>query len=197
MEATLELEAYGVRLETLAERHLPGIAAVGDDPDLWEFTFKPNPFGTPQAARSWFDAARSAPDMHTFAILDARTGEIAGSTRYLDITPQHRKLEIGWTFLGKRFWRTHVNTAAKFALLRYAFDEWGAVRVQLKAEAKNLRSHAAILRLGAVHEGTLRNYRIKPDGEMRDTAFYSIIAPEWPLVHARLTGFLRGGVRAG
>jgi RimJ/RimL family protein N-acetyltransferase len=119
-----------------------------------------------------------------------QSGTIAGSTRYLDIVEEHRKLEIGWTFLARRFWRTRVNTAAKFLLCRYAFEEWDAVRVQFKAEAINKRSHHAILRLGAVHEGTLRNFRIRPNGELRDTSFYSITSQEWPTVKERLLSFL-------
>lgn len=116
--------------------------------------------------------------------------DVAGSTRYLDISPEHHKLEIGWTFLARRFWRTHVNTEAKFLLLKYAFEEWNAQRVQLKAEAINTRSHNAILRIGATHEGTLRNFRTRGDGQIRDVAFYSIIAPEWPGVKARILSLL-------
>ena len=190
MNGCITLEAYEVRLESLAERHLPAIAAAANDPDIWAYTFAPNPFGTLEGTRAWFEAATSTAGTHAFAILDVRTGEVAGSTRYLDISEEHRKLEIGWTFLSKRYWRSHVNTSAKLALLRYAFDEWGAVRVQLKAEAINERSRAAILRLGAVHEGTLRNFRMRPGGELRDTAFYSIIACEWPQVRARLVSLL-------
>jgi RimJ/RimL family protein N-acetyltransferase len=128
--------------------------------------------------------------MQSFAIIDERNGALAGSTRYLEISEQHRKLEIGWTFIGRRFWRTHVNSAAKFLLLRYAFEDWHAVRVQFKAEAINERSRRAIARLGAVHEGTLRNFRTKPNGEVRDTAFYSIIDSEWPMLKGRLLSFL-------
>jgi RimJ/RimL family protein N-acetyltransferase len=125
-----------------------------------------------------------------FAIVDMESGAVAGSTRYLDISREHRKLEIGWTFLAPQFWRTHVNTEAKFLLLQYAFEEWDAQRVQLKAEAINQRSHEAILRIGAVHEGNLRSFRIRGDGQIRDVAFYSIIAPEWPAVKARLIRLL-------
>ncbi len=184
------LEGYGVRLEPLSHEHLDALVACASDPALWEFTFQSNPLTTPQSARNWLQAVLSRNDERAFAIVDTQSNAIAGSTRYLDIVEEHRKLEIGWTFLARRFWRTHVNTAAKFLLCRYAFEEWNAVRVQFKAEAINKRSHHAILRLGAVHEGTLRSFRIRPDGQLRDVAFYSITSPEWPMVKERLLSFL-------
>ena len=190
MNGRLVLEGNGVRLEPLTAAHLPALIACANDPALWEFTFQANPFTTQGDARAWLDNALHEDNSRAFAIVDTIGGEIAGSTRYLDISEEHRKLEIGWTFLAPRFWRTHVNTAAKFLLCRYAFEEWGAVRVQLKAEAINKRSHRAILRLGATHEGTLRNFRIRPGGDVRDVAFYSIISREWPLVKERLLTFL-------
>lgn len=190
MEHGIVLEGRRVRLEPLNAENFPAVCAAGSDPALWQFTFQTNPFDTDSAARAWYTDAISAPDAMTFAIVDRESGEIAGSTRYLDISPEHRKLEIGWTFLARRFWRTHVNTEAKFLLLQYAFEEWNAQRVQLKAEAINKRSHDAILRIGASHEGTLRNFRIRGDGQIRDVAFYSIIAPEWPGVKARLLSLL-------
>jgi len=196
MEHAISLEGYGVRLEPLAQRHLPGLMAC-DEPALWEFTYQPSPFGDEAGAREWLASALGGEDRIAFAIVDVRSGEIAGSTRYLDVQPAHRKLEIGWTFLARRFWRTHVNTACKLLLLRYAFERWGARRVQLKAEAINQRSHRAILGIGATFEGTLRAYRVRPDGESRDTSFYSIIRPEWPAVERRLTAALERGALRG
>lgn len=184
------LEGHAVRLEPLSQAHLHALAECANDPALWEFTFQSNPLATVKGAKEWLAAALAAEDQRAFAIVDTHTGDIAGSTRYLDIVEPHRKLEIGWTFLARRFWRTHVNTAAKFLLCRYAFEEWNAVRVQFKAEAVNKRSHRAILRLGAIHEGTLRNFRIRPNGELRDTAFYSITAAEWPAIKDRLLSLL-------
>jgi RimJ/RimL family protein N-acetyltransferase len=184
------LEGHAVRLEPLSHTHLHALTECANDPELWEFTFQSNPLATVKGAKEWLAAALAAEDQRAFAIVDTHTGDIAGSTRYLDIVEPHRKLEIGWTFLARRFWRTHVNTAAKFLLCRYAFEEWNAVRVQFKAEAMNKRSHRAILRLGAIHEGTLRNFRIRPNGELRDTAFYSITAAEWPTIKERLLSLL-------
>lgn len=190
MNDRLVLDGNGVRLEPLSRAHLPRLIACANDPALWEFTFQSNPFTTQHHADEWLEGALQDRHTRAFTIIDTMSGEIAGSTRFLDISEAHRKLEIGWTFLAARFWRTHINTAAKFLLCRYAFEEWNAVRVQLKAEAINKRSHRAILRLGATHEGTLRNFRIRPDGELRDVAFYSILSREWPMVKERLLMFL-------
>ncbi len=186
MDRTLVLQTERVRLEPLDEKHLPGLIKNGNDPALWELTFGDNPFGAQGTAEQWLREALAS-DHIPFAIVDIPTEETIGSTRYLDIQPEHRKLEIGWTFIAQRFWRTHVNTHCKFLLMQYAFEEWNAVRVQLKGEAINVRSRAAMERIGAVYEGTLRNFRIHPaSGEIRSTSFYSVIAEEWPSVKARL-----------
>lgn len=185
------LEGQRVRLEPLAERHLAELRACANDPALWEFTFAANPLTTDADAGKWLHEALNASSEWPFAIVDKRSGAIAGSTRYLDMAPAHRKLEIGYTFIARRFWRTHVNTEAKYLMLRHAFEQWNAVRVQLKAETVNSRSREAILRLGATHEGTLRNFRIRPsDASLRDVAFYSITCDEWPAVKERLLSFL-------
>jgi RimJ/RimL family protein N-acetyltransferase len=190
MEHALVLEGRRTRLEPLTGENFAGVRAAGSDPALWQFTFQTNPFTSPTAAEHWYAGAMEDRNAMAFAIVDKESGEIAGSSRYLDISREHRKLEIGWTFLAPRFWRTHVNTEAKFLLLQHAFEQWNAQRIQLKAEAINKRSHEAILRIGAVHEGTLRSFRIRGDGQVRDVAFYSIIAPEWPAAKARLLSFL-------
>jgi RimJ/RimL family protein N-acetyltransferase len=186
IDASIVLEGYNVRLEALEARHLPELRAECHGPALWEFTFGDSPFVDEASARVWLRAAQEDPKMHAFAVIDTSTGATIGSTRYLEIEPAHRKLEIGWTFLATPYWRSHVNTACKLLLMRYAFDEWNAVRVQFKAEAKNLRSRRALEGVGATCEGVLRNFRIRPDGEIRDTSFYSVIAPEWPAVRTRL-----------
>jgi N-acetyltransferase len=186
IDANLVLEGYGVRLEALDARHLPALRAECHDPALWEFTFSGSPFGDDTEADAWIRAAREDPKTQAFAILDGSNGATIGSTRYFEIEPAHRKLEIGWTFVATPYWRSHVNTACKLLLMRYAFEEWNAVRVQFKAEAKNSRSRRALEGIGATCEGVMRNFRIRTDGEIRDTSFYSVIAPEWPAVRTRL-----------
>jgi RimJ/RimL family protein N-acetyltransferase len=193
IDTDFTLEGYGVRLEPLAARHLPELRASCHDPALWEQTFSGSPFGDDASAHAWLAAALDDPKTVAFAIVDAETGETIGSTRYFDIEPAHRKLEIGWTFLAPNRWRTHANTACKVLLLRHAFEEWNAVRVQFKAEAKNARSRRALEGIGATFEGVLRSYRTRPDGEIRDTSFYSVIAAEWPAVQERLTRRLAAG----
>ncbi len=191
LDANMTLESERVRLEPLAARHLPELVKRCNDESIWQYTFQRNPFSNDVDAKRWIDdALRSS--MRGFAIVDKVSGAVAGSTRYTEIVPEHRKLEIGWTFLAQAFWRTHVNTEAKFLLLRHAFEEWDALRVQLKGEAINSRSRAAMEHIGATFEGTLRSFRIQPvTGEVRDTSFYSILAAEWPAVKSRLEARIR------
>jgi RimJ/RimL family protein N-acetyltransferase len=189
----LVLEGSGVRLEPLAESHLSSLRACANDPLLWQFVFQPNPFTNDADAHLWYTAAVETSGTQTFVIVDKRRNLVAGSTRYLDIDATNRKREIGFTFLSRRFWRTHVNAETKLLLLEHAFEHCGDVRVQFKAEAINERSHRALLRIGATHEGTLRNFRRRPDGELRDVSFYSIVPSEWPAVKARLLAMLTAG----
>jgi len=126
-----------------------------------------------------------------FVIVTPGDGRVLGSTRFLDITPAHRALEIGWTWLSPDVWRTPVNTECKLLLLRHAFETLGMIRVQLKTDGRNERSQRAIERLGAVREGVLRHHRIMPDGYLRDSVYYSILVEEWPAVRARLEEALR------
>src|ERR1019366_3511724 len=121
-----------------------------------------------------------------FAIIDLSQEKAVGSTRYLDIKPQQRGLEIGWTWLTPSVQRSGINTECKYLLLRYAFEQWGAIRVQLKTHHLNFKSQRAIERLGAVKEGTLRNHVIMPDGSYRHSVYYSILENEWPAVKAGL-----------
>jgi RimJ/RimL family protein N-acetyltransferase len=126
-----------------------------------------------------------------FVVVHLASGRIAGATRYLNIAPKDRGLEIGGTWYGTEFQRTGVNTECKYLLLRYAFEILGAIRVQLKTDLRNERSQRAIERIGAVKEGVLRNHMILPDGTFRHSVFYSIIVSEWPGVKARLEEMMR------
>jgi RimJ/RimL family protein N-acetyltransferase len=126
-----------------------------------------------------------------FVVVHLASGRIAGATRYLNIVPRDRGLEIGGTWYGLEFQRTGVNTECKYLLLRYAFEILGAIRVQLKTDLRNERSQRAIERIGAVKEGILRNHMILPDGTIRNSVFYSIIDSEWPAVKMRLEALMR------
>ena len=186
LDRTVVLETDRVRLEPLTAAHLPDLRRNCNDEALWEFTYSANPFGERSKTEAWL-AEALASDHVPFAIVNRANGETVGSTRYLDIVPEHRKLEIGWTFVTRRLWRTHVNTQCKYLLFEFAFERWDAVRVSLKGEAINARSRAAMENVGATFEGTLRNFRIHPPtGQIRDVSFYSVIAREWPALKARL-----------
>jgi RimJ/RimL family protein N-acetyltransferase len=121
-----------------------------------------------------------------FAIVDLATGRAIGSTRYLDISPHDRHVEIGWTWLGKDYWRTPINTECKYLLLRHAFETLGCIRVSLKTDLRNERSQRAIERIGGVREGVWRRVVVMHDGYQRSSVFYSILDDEWTGVKKRL-----------
>ena len=182
----LVLEDDRVRLEPLAARHLPALMRHCGDPALWEFTFQQNPLASVDGAQAWLAAATDADAFRAFAVIDKATDEAVGSTRFACIDAAYRSLEIGWTFYAKPYWRTGINRACKALLLSYAFDTWKAVRVELKCDATNRRSAAAIEALGATYEGTRRDCRIRPDGERRGASYFSILEAEWPRVQRGL-----------
>ena len=181
---------YGdtVRLEPLASGHADELLDAGADPEIWRYM----PIRQPQTVdevRAWIDEAwqqASTGDQLPFAILDAESDRVLGSTRYLEIRRAWRTLEIGWTWLAAKAQRTAANTECKLLLLKHAFDDLGALRVQFKTDGRNLRSEEAVERIGAVKEGVLRKQRINHDGFVRDAVYYSILDDEWPAVRARL-----------
>jgi RimJ/RimL family protein N-acetyltransferase len=175
----LALSGHGVRLVPLAEEHAAALAAFTDDA-LWRGMSQPTPRGE-AGMREVVAAAHAAPGRFAFAVLDA-DGAVVGSTSFYDHEPRQQRVEIGFTFTDRRVWGTHVNPACKYLLLRHAFEEWGMQRVALRADARNTRSIGAILRLGATAEGVLRSHRVAPDGSRGDTAYFSILADEWPRV---------------
>jgi N-acetyltransferase len=188
----LGMPGGAVRLEPLRPEHAADLLIAGEDDSIWTYLME-HPRTLPEML-GWIERAmaveRSGREL-PFAIVETRTGRAIGSTRYEDLSPSHRALEIGWTWLGTPWQRSACNTQCKYLLLRHAFETLGAVRVQLKADTRNEQSRRAIERLGATYEGTLRKHRILPDGYVRDSACYSIIAPEWPSVKARLDSMVR------
>lgn len=190
------LQGIHVRLEPLSEDHIRGLAAVGAGEDFWNFML----YGDIQSEddmRNWvldmMARGKKGTDL-PFAVIHLASGRAAGATRYLNIVPEHRGLEIGGTWYGREFQRTAVNTECKYLLLKHAFETLGCIRVQLKTDLLNERSQKAIERIGAVKEGVLRNHMILPDGRIRHSVFYSIIDSEWEGVKRRLEGML-GEVR--
>ncbi len=180
-----------VRLEPLGEQHRLDLeVAASEDPDALRY------MSTNIAAHGWeawyCEAAAGVADGRyvAWATIALDTGRAVGSTRFGDIDVPSERLEIGWTWLAPSRWRTPLNSEAKLLQLTYAFDELGAGRVALKTDGRNLRSQAAIERLGGVREGVLRRHLRLADGFIRDTVYYSILRDEWPAVRDRLTGRL-------
>jgi RimJ/RimL family protein N-acetyltransferase len=185
------LQGKLARLEPLDERHVPELLSAAADPTTW--TWMPMRLDDETAMRTWLADALRARDAGTelpFATLEATTGRVVGSTRYMAIVPAHRRLEIGWTWLAPTAWGSGINVEAKLLLLTHAFDTLGAMRVELKTDARNERSRAAILALGAEFEGIFRKHMRMPAGRIRDSAWYAITDDDWPDVRARLTARL-------
>jgi RimJ/RimL family protein N-acetyltransferase len=178
-----------VRLEPVTVDHAAELfAALTADPTIWRFRTLLAPTTVDemrqQIARDL--EAQEGGNLVAFAQVERATGRTVGGTTYMNISRRDRGLEVGSTWLGKPWQRSGLNTEAKYLLLRHAFEDLGAVRVQLKTDARNLQSRAAIERLGAVHEGTLRKHLLMPDGVLRDSVIYSILDDEWPGVKVSL-----------
>ena len=181
------LEGRLVRLEPLAELHFAGLCAVGIDAELWRWTV--SQVGSEVDLRRYVAEALEQQGLGTalpFAILARESGEIAGCTRFGNIDGRNRRVEIGWTWLGRRFQRTGLNTEVKLLLLTHAFEALQCIRVELKTDVLNQQSRTAIIRIGAVEEGILRHHLLTETGRVRDTVYYSILAEEWPRVKQRL-----------
>ena len=177
-----------VRLEPLHDGHARDLLAVGSDPDIFKYLPRPA-LRALEDARAWIAEAgteRNDGRQIPFAIVELAGGRAVGSTRYLDLRPHDRALEIGWTWLGKAYQRTGINRECKLLLLRHAFEDLGAIRVQLKTDGRNVQSQTAIERIGGVREGVLRDSMIMWDGHLRDSVYYSILAREWPQVKEKL-----------
>jgi RimJ/RimL family protein N-acetyltransferase len=177
-----------VQLEPLSETQIPGLTLAGADPSIWQYMLY-GELTSEEKMRVWvldILARKAAGTDQPFAIRHLETGELIGATRFLEIRPAHRSLEIGGTWLATKCQRTSANTEAKYLLLRHSFEFLACIRVQFKADSRNGRSIRAIERLGAVHEGMLRNHMILDDGVYRHSVYFSILDSEWPLVKVRL-----------
>jgi N-acetyltransferase len=191
------LEGRLVRLEPLSEAHLDGLAAVALDPSLWRWTVVQATDRESLAA--WIAAAlagRAVGTEEPFVTVDVATGAPIGSTRFMSIVPEHRRLEIGWTWVGVPWQRTGANREAKYLQLRHAFETLGANRVEFKTDSLNEKANPGLLGIGATFEGTFRNHMIMPGGRLRHSNYYSVIVDEWPRVKASLEASLDRGGRA-
>jgi RimJ/RimL family protein N-acetyltransferase len=181
-----------VRLEPMTEDHTAVLAEIGVGQPFWHFMLYGD-MNSVDDMRNWVQDILSRAEKGTdlpFVAIHLASGRVAGATRYLNVMPKDRGLEIGGTWYGPEFQRTSVNTECKYLLLRHAFETLGCIRVQLKTDSRNERSQKAIERIGAVREGVLRNHMILPDGYHRHSVFYSILDTEWPEVKRRLEGML-------
>lgn len=185
---SLVLESDKITLEPLQEKHADSLFDAGNYDELWRWVL-PNYCETKEIMQDWVRTSLAFQDegKHLpFIIRDNKSQKIIGTTRYCSIDTVNRALEIGFTFITPQFQRTYVNSHAKFMLLRHAFENLGAVRVQFCTNEKNHKSRSAIARIGAQFEGILRHNRILGNGDIRNTAIFSITHLEWPTVKTSL-----------
>ena len=177
------LEGRTVRLEPLGHTHHAALCTVGLDPELWELI--PYRVTTPDEMVAYIQTALDAQKAGTalpFATVHVTSGQVIGSTRFMNIDVPNRRVEIGATWIAAPWRRTAVNTEGKYLMLRHAFETLGCVRVELKTDVLNQRSRNAILRIGAKEEGILRQHVVTWSGRMRDSVYFSILDSEWPRV---------------
>jgi RimJ/RimL family protein N-acetyltransferase len=182
------LEGRFVRLVPLAIDLAPGLAIAGDHPEIWTYVRTGPVRGGAETERhvATLLAQQAAGTDLPFAVLRREDDRPIGMTRFLGISREDRTAEIGGTWYDPAYWRTPVNTESKYLLLRYAFEQEAAHRIQIKTDLRNLRSQRAIERLGAVREGVLREHLLLADGHLRSSVFYSILESEWPDSRRRL-----------
>jgi N-acetyltransferase len=181
-----------VRLEPLAEEHRDGLRVAADDDRIWEHM---SLLGRGDGFDQFFATAlaqRAAGRRVPFAVRLLATGELVGSTSYLDPVPEHKRVEIGWTWYRPDQWATAVNPECKLLLMTHAFEALGLNRVSFLTDVRNERSQAAIAKLGALREGVMRSHAITRNGRIRDSVLFAITASDWPKVKARLTERLAG-----
>jgi len=181
------LQGTPVRLEPLSLDHLDGLCAVGLDPEIWRWA--PTPITTREEMRNYVETAlrwQAEGTALPFATVLNETDQIVGSTRFANIDRENKHMEIGWTWIGKPWQRTAVNTEAKYLMLRHAFERLGCIRVEFKTDSLNEKSRNALLRIGAKEEGTFRNHMITRAGRYRHSVYFSVIDSEWSEVKRRL-----------
>ncbi len=181
------LEGLGVRLERLSSEHAEALGAAASDGRLWElwFTSVPEPTGVAAYITKALEGQAQG-HMLPWVVRDVESGEVAGTTRYHDIVSEIDRVEIGWTWYGKRWQRTRVNTVCKLLLFEHAFETLGCKVVGLRTDNFNFASQRAIEALGAKKDGVLRHHQARRDGTVRDSMMYSVLAAEWPDVRRHL-----------
>lgn len=186
------LNGKHIRLEPLSREHLAPLIAAAQADEV--STYLPINLKSPGAMEqriALFLERQEQGIEFPFVVVARRDGRVVGSTSYLDASEENRAAEIGRTWYSPEVWATAVNPEAKYLLLTHAFEGWSAIRVFFKTDARNLRSQAALRKLGAQYEGTLRSQRLLPDGFRRDSVYFSILDHEWPALKSRLEERLR------
>ena len=182
-----------VRLEPLESHHSEGLfSLLGNDDEAWRWMLVETPHSVVDMAAivDRYLNEKQSGDREPYAVIDQASHQVVGTTSFMDISVANRNREIGSTIYARKFWRTRINTETKLLMLSEAFEVRQCVRVSLKTDNLNVRSQAAIERIGGVFEGALRSHRIREDGTLRDSMYYSILNTEWPSVKSRLQGFL-------
>ncbi len=182
----IRLEGSQVVLEPLERAHAEDLWQAAQAPEIWSWLVHLN---KRERFDEWLEqslAATADGSEGVFATRDLRSGRVVGSSRYLNVRPYDRVVEIGWTWLNPAVWGSGVNVEAKLLMLGHAFEALGCLRVEFKTDARNERSRAAIAAIPAQFEGILRKHKIQPDVGVRDSAYYSVIDDEWPGVRANL-----------
>ena len=185
------LEGEHVRLEPVTLEHAAGLARAAAFPDLWKYmpaVLQSEDQMRDMVARATRLSAEGAG--LSFATVVKPAGEVAGSTAFLNMEPSHRRLEIGYTWITPKWQRSVVNTECKYLMMEHAFETLECIRVEFKTDSLNEQSRAALTRLGAVEEGTMRNHMVQPDGRFRHSVYFSVIDDEWPGIKTRLRGFM-------
>ena len=182
------IRGSNVVLEPISLSHTKGLWEIGQESNDWLYMPRPC-FGSFEDAEAWVKNALALSvtgEQITYVLVSPTTKKLMGSTRYLNIKGLHRGLEIGWTWLGKAFQRSAVNTETKYLLLSHAFEVLKAHRVEFKTDARNIRSQHAIQRIGATKEGVFRRHAVVQNGFVRDSVYFSVIDTEWPDVKLAL-----------
>lgn len=186
------LTGNNVMLAPLEETHFDELTEVGADEHIWQhYIFDASNEKTFRKSLNDALTARDKGTQYPWVIVHKPTGKIIGSTRLMDIVPEHRKLEIGWTWLLPEFWGTGINEECKMLILSHCFEVLNAIRVLLKTDENNIRSRKAIEKIGGKFEGILRNDMIRENGTHRNSAYYSIIDAEWKETKSRIKKLLR------
>jgi RimJ/RimL family protein N-acetyltransferase len=186
------LHGQNVSIEPLTKSDREALYEIGREADDWRYMPR-TCFRSREDVSDWIDQAlelQATGEQVCFVLRTPDGNRLMGSTRFMVIRKPHRGLEIGWTWLGREFQRTVVNTETKFLLLRHCFEELGAMRVEFKTDSRNLRSQNAIERIGAVREGVFRHHMIAQNNYVRDSVYFSIVDTEWPNVKLHLESLL-------